>query len=80
MNGDRLGGPTGAAERTAGSGPGRVFVAKQLFTAQQNLASWPKAERAGQAMGSSRTTTDFEVGVPLTSALESSGTSTFVSG
>lgn len=63
-----------------GVAPAGYFVAEQLFTAQQHLASWPKAEREGQAMGSNRMTTDFEVGVPLTSALESSGTSTLVSG
>lgn len=34
----------------------------------------------GPDAGSKRTTTDFDVGVLLTSAVESSGTSTFVSG
>ena len=48
--------------------------------ARRGLGASSELARAYEASFSSRTTIDFDVGVLLTSAVESSGTSTFVSG
>ena len=56
------------ATRSAGSGD------------DPSTSSGSELGEAAYLRDSSRMTTDFEVGVPLTSATESSGTSTFVSG
>jgi hypothetical protein len=57
--------------------PVTQWIPTILFAAPRAAAT---GALRGQRTASSRTTTDFEVGVPLSSATESSGTSTFVSG
>ncbi|WP_173892345.1 molybdopterin-binding protein [Rathayibacter sp. VKM Ac-2630] len=77
------GGPRRASARTCSPGSRPRTPSRWCRRAARRPATPSVSCRChgrGQATGSSRTTTDLEVGVPLILAVESSGTSTLVSG